>query len=113
MAVCFDPATELAGHTWRSDDVAGPTITRKLLARKRPALLPIRDRVIDGFSGIARGDLWLALRDALADEQRRARIDALGDGLARRPTTLRLLDVAIWMSEGRSTATRAARRGDD
>jgi len=85
-------------------------IASKLLARKRPHLVPILDSVIKGALTPARGAYWSGMRDALADESRRTRIEALrGDGVPPEVTTLRLVDVAIWMRRSRSRNARLAR----
>jgi hypothetical protein len=87
----------------------GPTNAGKLLARKRPHLVPIYDRVIEAFLGPPPGQFWWALRGALQDEARRSRIDHLAGQLDRVPSTIRLLDVAIWMRCGRSRNAKDAR----
>lgn len=75
----------------------------KLLARKRPALLPVYDRVVRAALGrTASEDLWEPLHATLAtnpdlivdlhDARSRA---GIGDDI----TPLRVLDVIIWMLE--------------
>ena len=89
----------------------GGTRASKLLARKRPALLPILDSVIRTQLGLGDLDAWGALRDALDDSETRAVIDGLAsklDGLA--PTTLRLLDVVTWMRFSESDNARWVRK---
>lgn len=96
--------------------IPGVSTTRasKLLARKRPHLMPILDSVIVDRLCLDGVDSWQALRHALTPEFR-ARIDALAqaatDHGAARPSTLRLLDVAIWMRYSRSRQARSVRRG--
>jgi hypothetical protein len=87
----------------------GPTKAGKLLARKRPALIPIYDDVIAAFLRPGERGLWWDLYDALQDSGRRARIDELANGLMPTPTTLRLIDVAVWMRCGNSVNARHAR----
>jgi hypothetical protein len=93
-----------ASRLWRlllSIPGVGPTRASKLLARKRPHLMPILDSVIVKQLSLDGLDKWLALRQALTPETR-SRIDKLApaatDHGASRPSTLRLLDVATWMA---------------
>lgn len=105
---------------WRLWDrlVAIPGVSRtrasKLLARKRPHLMPILDSVIVDRLCLGGLDCWQALRAALAPELR-ARIDLLARAAtkhgASQPSTLRLLDVATWMMYSRSQQARAVQQG--
>ena len=85
----------------------GPTRTSKLLARKRPRLLPVYDKVVRRELGLRHsGDYWRELRDLLhdnptyVDELRRAHQAA---GLAENISVARTLDVLLWMSDPRRT----------
>lgn len=79
------------GHVTRS----------KLLARKRPRLVPIRDQhVLRELVGGVRESLTRPLRDALrADEEVRRRLQELasriGDGSL---SAVRALDIIVWMN---------------
>ena len=88
----------------------GPTITSKLLASKRPALLPIYDSVVPSalFSGskVIREywELWRSrlrgpegehLRTTVTDAQREAARDI-------EVSVLRMIDIVVWMIERRS-----------
>jgi len=92
--------------------VVGTTRASKLLARKRPHLMPILDSVIIDALHLEGLDGWLALRAALTPALRR-RIDELAqaatDRGAARPSTLRLLDVATWMMHSQSRQAKAVR----
>lgn len=78
----------------------GPTTTSKIMARKRPHLIPIEDSVVDRVIERGRGDSWRLWWEALQDE---------GDYLEERATklraeigrpelsTLRVFDVMLWM----------------
>lgn len=58
-------AKSAANDLWRAVRKAGvgPVTTSKLLARKRPKLLPVIDSVVqDTLKHPARGDFWLTLR---------------------------------------------------
>lgn len=88
----------------------GPTRTSKLLARKRPQMLPILDSVISlrlGLDGAP--DRYALLREALQDASLRAAIDDMTPEGITRPSTLRLLDVATWMRFSESTNARSVR----
>jgi hypothetical protein len=105
-----------AWRLWRRlVSIPGVRTTRasKLLARKRPHLMPIVDSVIVDRLCLDGLDNWQALRQALTPELR-SRIDGLGqaatDHGASPPSTLRLLDVATWMTYSRSRQARAVQR---
>ncbi|MBO4206111.1 hypothetical protein GSF22_08835 [Micromonospora echinofusca] len=90
--------TALTSIPWIKRTIAG-----KLLARKRPRLLPIYDRYVAQVTG-CEADHWQPLRRALLADDRalhhrllRSR-DALG--LPAEVSALRMLDVICWM-EGR------------
>lgn len=89
----------------------GRTKTSKLLARKRPRLVPIRDSIIENRLGLGE-QFWAPLADVLSDDERRRRIDALTPTV--HVSTLRRLDIAVWMtgsgSENAIDAREAARR---
>lgn len=92
-----DPAWEL--HVaLKAFDGVGPTIASKLLARKRPRLLPIRDSVVVAVMQL--GDLfWEPLRVALRTDGLDDRLGRLHDaaGLPPEVSRLRVLDVLTWM----------------
>lgn len=88
----------------------GPTKAGKLLARKRPSLVPIVDDVIVTFLPPGDRGFWWALHKALLDSTRRDRIDALAEALTPTPTTIRVLDVAVWMRCSNSTNARQVRQ---
>ena len=85
-------------------------IAGKLLARKRHSLIPIYDSVVKSLLPAPGGGFWVTLRAALQDDDLRGRIDALRPpGLDSGVTTLRLLDVAAWMTGSRSENARSVR----
>jgi len=107
-----DNAYRAADMLWRALmglPGVGPTKAGKLLARKRPDLVPIYDDVIATFLAPESRGLWWELSEALQDDVRRHRIDALACVVDPRVSTLRALDVAIWMRCGNSTKVRAVR----
>jgi hypothetical protein len=85
------------------------TKTSKLLARKRPRLVPIVDSVIRKSLELGehrRDELRAALHDAdLRDHIEAIRPPSAGPSVS----TLRLLDAAVWMRHSQSKNARAAR----
>lgn len=92
----------------RGSDGVGPALASKLLARKRPRLVPITDAVIVRRVG-AIGQTWQAVRYCLQDQSLRRAIEALRPRQARSASVLRLLDVALWMLHSQSIAAKKAR----
>src|SRR5262245_20158490 len=86
VKIYFDPGEPFAGDTF---DRLGE------IRLKRASLVPICDRVVERCLRPRLGHVRRDLAEALQDADRRDRIDALGAGLNRRPSTLRPLDVAI------------------
>ena len=91
----------------------GDTRTNKLLARKRPELFPVWDKVIQKALNPPKHDFWRPLRDALVEDgmHRVERLRTLR-GLAGIDdvSLLRVLDVVIWMrNHGARQVCRHAR----
>ncbi|MFI5083514.1 MAG: DUF6308 family protein [Streptosporangiales bacterium] len=80
----------------------------KLLARKRPRLVPVTGEIIVARGGPA-GQTWPAPRHCLQDESLRRAIEALRSRHAGTASVLRLLAVAPWMLHSESTAAGNAR----
>lgn len=81
----------------------GPTRRSKLMARKRPRLVPVVDSTIRAALGIGpHDDSWLVLRQALRDDDGALvrRIEELRPAHLshREVSTLRILDAALWMN---------------
>lgn len=105
----LDAADEVRHHLRGYRGVDWVTAS-KLLSRKRPHLIPVTDSVIVAALQAPKGTVWTSLRAALSDEDRRRRIDALWPSdRPREISTLRLLDVAVWMLGSQSTNARRAR----
>lgn len=92
-----------ADSLWRlldHEDGVGWVTAGKLLARKRPALIPVYDGVVRCALGWPK-DFWTALRDALRqnNSQLRGEIEHLmmRSEVPSAVTPLRGLDVAVWM----------------
>ncbi len=79
------------------------------MARKRPRLVPIHDKVVLRVLAPPKKRFWVSTAAALTEDCLRDEIEALRpDGIAS-PSLLRLLDVAIWTRHSRSRNARAAR----
>jgi hypothetical protein len=88
-------------------DGVGPVIASKLLARKRPRLVPIHDRHVLRVLAPPPNQFWVTLADALREPSLRSEIERLRPVGCESPSPLRLLDAALWM---RHSASRTARR---
>ncbi len=93
----------------RSINSINSVIAGKLLARKRPALIPVIDKWVVKALAAPGGQYWAPMRDALTDADRRGRIEALRGDVPLSVSTLRLLDVVIWMQFSESTGARESR----
>lgn len=80
----------------------GETTATKLLARKRPDLVPILDSVVTQELSIVRGRFWLPLHDWLAADDRANHnyLESLRSkaGLGHDISVLRVFDVLTWMT---------------
>ena len=83
----------------------------KLLARKRPQLIPIVDSVIKGVIQVEPADEWDFFASYLSQPLRRQKLATLmPSDLDPKVSILRLLDVALWMCGSQSKAAKNARR---
>jgi hypothetical protein len=85
----------------------GATTASKLMARKRPALIPIYDSVVAGVTGFKNSDgTWRAWHEAFAtDSQLIVRLRSLRSDLGLHGISLlRVLDVVLWMHGSQGTA---------
>lgn len=94
-----------ASHLWsllREVPGVGRTRASKLLARKRPEMVPVVDSVIAGALQLG-ADTWRPLAVALQDDAVRQLIgDLRPEQVSDQLSVLRLLDVVVWMSCSRS-----------
>ncbi|GAB2732909.1 hypothetical protein GCM10027038_34180 [Arthrobacter bambusae] len=86
----------------------GATTASKLLARKRPALVPIYDSVVARVTGFKDSTgTWRAWHEAFAtDVELPGRLEALRSTIGRNDLSLlRMLDIVLWMhgSQGAET----------
>lgn len=113
--------THLDGHLYENADQLykalrklrgfGPTRVSKLLARKRPDLLPIRDSIVNSKLQITGYSWWKSLAATMRQDSVKALIDQvtpLTD--VDTPSRLRVLDAAIWMHGSKSEAVLNVRK---
>jgi hypothetical protein len=96
-----------ADHAWtflEGQPGIGWVTAGKLLARKRPRLLPVYDDVVRCVIGAPK-DVWLALDDALADPEVQRLVAELRPVAPERVSALRVVDVAVWMRHHRPHAS--------
>lgn len=81
----------------KSLDGVGYVTAGKLLAAKRPRLIPILDSKVEQLLQPPPNRFWVTMRNQLTDEARRRTIDDVCIGAPRRVSLLRRIDVALWM----------------
>src|ERR1022692_1549737 len=87
----------------------GTATASKLLARKRPRLCPVSDKVVIQAAGVP-GWNWEALRCLLQDPDARWEVGRLPPPSGTGASLLRILDVAIWIRHSHSRAASHVRR---
>lgn len=90
-----------ASQLWellRTQSGVGPVLAGKLMACKRPELIPIWDQWV-GDALKPAGSFWLAMRAAFRDRTLRHDLASVRDeaDLPCSPSLLRTLDVIVWM----------------
>lgn len=70
----------------------------KLMAAKRPKLIPILDSKVKGLLKSPDGLFWVTMYDELADESRRTAISEVCESAPPHVSLLRRIDVALWMA---------------
>ena len=101
-------AVDLAWDTLLDIPGVGTASAAKLLARKRPRLCPITDKVVIRAAGLP-GLTWEVLRCLLQDAGARAEVEALRPPEATGASLLRILDVAIWVTQSNSRGAQRVR----
>ena len=101
-------AVDLAWDALLDIPGVGTASAAKLLARKRPRLCPITDKVVIRAAGLP-GLTWEVLRCLLQDAGARAEVEALRPPEAAGASLLRILDVAIWVAHSNSRGAQRAR----
>ncbi len=89
----------------------GTATASKLLARKRPRLCPVSDKVVIEAVGVP-GWTWEALRVLLQEPPARAEVETLRPPSAATVSLLRILDVAIWIRHSHSRAASRVRHSN-
>jgi hypothetical protein len=87
----------------------GTATAAKLLARKRPRLCPVTDKVVVQAAGVRGHRAAAAVRCLVQDPQARAEIEALRPPEAAGASLLRIFDVAMWLLHSPSRAANRAR----
>lgn len=75
----------------------GPVTAGKLMAAKRPRLIPVVDTLVSQVLKPPGGRFWLPMRNQLADPGRRKKIAEVVSCAPDNVTLLRRIDVAVWM----------------
>lgn len=97
------PSTQLPAIS--DDNGIGPVIAGKLLAAKRPHLVPIYDRVVAGALVAPTGGWWKCWRSSTSNPLLRERVDQIRSAFApAQPVALalsdlRVCDIVVWMAE--------------
>lgn len=98
------PALKLWDLLRRNDAPAqrwrvGPTTASKIMARKRPRLIPIEDSVVNRVIQLSNQNSWRLWWEALrADGYLKERADEVKVAVGRTDlSTLRALDIVLWM----------------
>lgn len=90
----WDLLRQTGGKRWG----IGPTIASKIMARKRPRLIPIEDKVVNRVIKLGSHKSWQLWREALrVDGGLEARADEVRDHVGHPElSTLRALDIVLW-----------------
>lgn len=105
----WDLLTGKTGYKWG----IGATRASKIMARKRPKLIPITDDRVATLVG-REGDYWRQWYKALSDGTGLPeRLDLIKEkaGISQNPTPLRVLDVVLWMQATETPATGEQKEG--
>jgi len=115
-AAKVEPALGLAGQAWeliRGVPRAGWVTAGKLLARKRPHLVPVYDRIIRDALGQP-PQFWRPLREWICVDAHRERLsEVLAEARQQQPSVLdvpllRVFDIVLWMSGRRNESAEEA-----
>lgn len=87
-------------HETRKRNGMGMAKTSKLMATKRPRLVPLADSVVVASLPEV-DDQWATLAEVLSDESLRRRITEATDGPGRELSLLRRIDLVIWTAHER------------
>lgn len=90
------PAADLHAKLTKLPGVGWVT-AGKLMAAKRPRLIPVLDNLVRDLLKPPKGRFWLSMYDQLADERRRRQIEEIVECAPAHVSFLRRIDVAVWM----------------
>lgn len=101
--VAGGPASRLWQVLRRGNDGMGRTRTSKLIAAKRPRLIPIWDSFVEQATGLDTVDYWRQFQAVLAADDRAiwTWLTQIRSGVPNMPvavSNLRILDVLLWMT---------------
>ncbi|OHU31654.1 hypothetical protein BKG76_00075 [Mycobacteroides franklinii] len=71
-------------------------VAGKLLAAKRPTLVPVLDNKVNDFLKPPKRQFWVSLHDELSDQARREAISDICQVAPPHVSLLRRIDVALW-----------------
>jgi hypothetical protein len=103
------PAAQLHTMLKKLYDV-GYVTAGKLLAAKRPQLIPILDSQVERVLKPVKGRFWVTMYDQLADKSRRQNIVRACASAPEGVALLRRIDVALWMHATQRTPPGTAAR---
>jgi len=94
------------------------TTISKLLARKRPHLLPIQDSIVVKALDLKGLNWWMPLSEVMKEQKLQMRLSELAEfaknsnneEIQYTPSLLRVLDVSIWMLHSNSRSAIKARK---
>lgn len=86
-------------------DHIGWVVAGKLLAAKRPKLLPVLDKKVNDFLAPPKHQFWVSLHDELSDPARRETISDVCQVAPQHVSLLRRIDVALWRAAKREVTT--------
>lgn len=97
------PASLLWQVLRRGNDGMGRTRTSKLIAAKRPRLIPIWDSFVEQATGLDTSDYWRQFQAVLAADDRAiwtwlTQIRSAVPNVSAAVSNLRILDVLLWMT---------------
>lgn len=97
------PASLLWQLLRRGNDGMGRTRTSKLIAAKRPRLIPIWDSFVEQATGLDTSDYWRQFQTVLAADDRAiwtwlTQIHSAVPNVPAAVSKLRILDVLLWMT---------------
>jgi hypothetical protein len=114
---CQSPQWQLEAKLTELPGV-GLTTASKLMARKRPRLVPVNDSVVRAELGLQKA-LWAPLYDVFQSSDLAVRLSTLGEEARRQKvdlppnlSALRLFDVIVWMVGTAKRGRPAPQMGD-